>query len=164
MRVATWRGSDRFTIDEAPEPVVKPGWVVVDVHAAGICGTDIHATQGLFPWTPPLVMGHEYTGVVREVGRGVSKSLVGKTVELDGLRIDASTFPIELSLASWSTNEGTFFTAVIPNRIESPSSVKPGRLRFTSGGRTSIPDLRASSTSVTMRSVSPTSLVSAAAR
>src|SRR5262249_51672185 len=45
-----------------------------------ICGTDIHATQGLFPWKPPLVMGHEYTGVVREVGRGVSKSLVGRTV------------------------------------------------------------------------------------
>jgi L-iditol 2-dehydrogenase len=80
MKLATWRGADRFTIDEAPEPVAKPGWVVVDVQAAGICGTDIHATQGLFPWTPPLVMGHEYTGVVREVGRGVSKSLVGKAV------------------------------------------------------------------------------------
>jgi L-iditol 2-dehydrogenase len=80
MKVATWRGSDRFSVDEAPEPAVKPGWVVVDVQAAGICGTDIHATQGLFPWTPPLVMGHEYTGVVRAVGRGVSKSLVGKAV------------------------------------------------------------------------------------
>ena len=80
MKVATWRGSDRFTIDEAPEPAAKPGWVVVDVHAAGICGTDIHATQGLFPWTPPLVLGHEYTGVVREVGRGVSRRLVGTAV------------------------------------------------------------------------------------
>ena len=80
MKVATWRGADRFTVDEAPDPQVRPGWVVVDVHAAGICGTDIHATQGLFPWTPPLVMGHEYTGVVREVGRGVSKRLVGTAV------------------------------------------------------------------------------------
>ncbi len=80
MKVATWRGSDRFSIDEAPEPVAKPGSVVVDVSAAGICGTDIHATQGLFPWTPPLVLGHEYTGVVREVGRGVSRRLVGKAV------------------------------------------------------------------------------------
>jgi len=80
VKVGTWRGADRFSVDEVPEPVAKPGWVVVDVQAAGICGTDIHATQGLFPWTPPLVMGHEYTGVVREVGRGVSKGLVGKTV------------------------------------------------------------------------------------
>ncbi len=80
MRVATWRGEDRFTIDEVPNPIPGPGQVVVDVHTAGICGTDIHATQGLFPWTPPMVMGHEYTGVVREVGRGVSRRLVGRPV------------------------------------------------------------------------------------
>src|SRR5881397_4313115 len=80
MKAATWRGGARFTLDEVPEPVAGPRQVVVAVQAAGICGTDIHATQGLFPWKPPLVLGHEYTGVVREVGRGVSKSLVGRTV------------------------------------------------------------------------------------
>src|SRR5437899_6165183 len=80
MKVATWRGENRFTIDQAPEPVAGPGQVVVAVRAAGICGTDIHATQGLFPWQPPLVLGHEYTGVVREVGRGVSRTLVGRVV------------------------------------------------------------------------------------
>jgi L-iditol 2-dehydrogenase len=80
MKVATWRGGDRFTLDEAPEPVAGPGQVVVDVHAAGICGTDIHATQGLFPWTPPLIMGHEYSGIVRDVGRGVNRRFIGKVV------------------------------------------------------------------------------------
>jgi NADPH2:quinone reductase len=80
VKVATWQGESRFTIDKVAEPVAGPGQVVVAVHAAGICGTDVHATQGLFPWKPPLVLGHEYTGVVREVGRGVSKSLVGRHV------------------------------------------------------------------------------------
>ena len=80
MKVATWRGDTRFTIDDAPDPAAGPGQVVVSVHSAGICGTDIHATQGLFPWTPPLVLGHEYSGVVREVGRGVSKRLLGRRV------------------------------------------------------------------------------------
>src|SRR5438874_4300995 len=80
MKVATWQGADRFTIDTAPEPVAGPGQVLVAVHTAGICGTDVHATQGLFPWKPPLVLGHEYTGVVREAGRGVSRSLVGRAV------------------------------------------------------------------------------------
>lgn len=80
MKVATWRGGSAFTIDDAPEPVAGPGQVVVDVSAAGICGTDIHATQGLFPWTPPLVLGHEYTGVVQAVGRGVSRRLLGRPV------------------------------------------------------------------------------------
>jgi threonine dehydrogenase-like Zn-dependent dehydrogenase len=80
VKVATWRGGSRFTLDEAPDPVAGPGQVVVDVAAAGICGTDVHATQGLFPWTPPMVLGHEYSGVVREVGRGVNRRLIGRAV------------------------------------------------------------------------------------
>jgi L-iditol 2-dehydrogenase len=80
MRVATWRGESRFTIDEVPDPVAAQGQVVVGVHTAGICGSDIHATQGLFPFTPPMVLGHEYSGVVLEVGRGVSRRLLGRPV------------------------------------------------------------------------------------
>src|SRR5262245_52820627 len=80
MRVATWQGENRFTIDEQPEPAPAAGQVQVAVHTAGICGTDVHATQGLFPWTPPLVMGHEYTGVITGVGRGVSRRLIGRAV------------------------------------------------------------------------------------
>jgi L-iditol 2-dehydrogenase len=80
MKVATWRGETQFTIDEVPEPTPGPGQALVAVEAAGICGTDVHATQGLFPWRPPLVMGHEYTGVVQDVGRGVNRRLVGRTV------------------------------------------------------------------------------------
>jgi L-iditol 2-dehydrogenase len=80
MKVATWHGGTRFTLDDAPEPVAGPGQVVVEVHTAGICGTDVHATQGLFPYKPPLVLGHEYTGIVRSVGRGVNRKLVGRAV------------------------------------------------------------------------------------
>jgi L-iditol 2-dehydrogenase len=80
MKVATWRGETRFTLDELPDPVPGPGQVLVGVHTAGICGSDIHATQGLFPLTPPRVMGHEYSGVVLDVGPGVSRRLVSRTV------------------------------------------------------------------------------------
>ena len=80
MKTATWRGGARFTVDDVPDPAPGPGQALVAVRAAGICGTDVHATQGLFPWTPPLVMGHEYTGVVEDVGRGVSKRLIGRAV------------------------------------------------------------------------------------
>jgi L-iditol 2-dehydrogenase len=80
VRIATWRGGTRFTLDEVPEPVAGPGQVVVDVHTAGICGTDVHATQGLFPYAPGQVLGHEYTGVVRAVGSRVSRRLVGRAV------------------------------------------------------------------------------------
>jgi L-iditol 2-dehydrogenase len=80
VKTATWRGGARFTVDDVAEPAPGPGQALVAVQAAGICGTDVHATQGLFPWTPPLVMGHEYTGVVQDVGRGVSKQLIGRAV------------------------------------------------------------------------------------
>jgi L-iditol 2-dehydrogenase len=80
MRVATWRGESRFTIDEVPDPVPGPGEVLIAVHTAGICGSDVHATQGLFPATPPRVLGHEYSGTVLDVGRGVSRRLVGRAV------------------------------------------------------------------------------------
>lgn len=80
MRAATWHGESRFTLDDLPEPTPGPGQVLIAVHTAGICGSDIHATQGLFPLTPPRVMGHEYSGTVLAVGRGVSRSLVGRAV------------------------------------------------------------------------------------
>ena len=80
MKVATWRGGDRFTIDEVPDPAPGAGQVVVDVHAAGICGTDVHTVQGLFARPAPVVLGHEYSGVVRETGRGVNPRLVGRRV------------------------------------------------------------------------------------
>jgi L-iditol 2-dehydrogenase len=80
VKLATWRGGPKFSVDEVPDPVPGAGQALVAVRAAGICGTDVHATQGLFPWTPPMVMGHEYTGVVQDVGRGVSKKLIGRAV------------------------------------------------------------------------------------
>ena len=80
MKVGTWRGGPKFSVDEVVAPTPGPGQALVSVHAAGICGTDVHATQGLFPWTPPMVLGHEYTGIVADVGRGVSKRLIGRAV------------------------------------------------------------------------------------
>jgi threonine dehydrogenase-like Zn-dependent dehydrogenase len=73
MKVATWRGGSRFTLDDVPEPAPGRGQVLVAVHTAGICGSDIHAVQGLFPATPPRVLGHEYSGTVVGLGPGVAR-------------------------------------------------------------------------------------------
>lgn len=57
-----------------------PGQVLVKVHASGLCGTDLHVHHGMFPLQPPFVAGHEPTGVVVEVGAGVTDFKVGDRV------------------------------------------------------------------------------------
>ncbi len=57
---------------EVQTPRAAPGWVVLDVLYAGICGTDVHITHNSFPSWPPVTLGHEFVGVVAEVGDGVA--------------------------------------------------------------------------------------------
>ncbi|MHA3704003.1 zinc-binding dehydrogenase [Jatrophihabitans sp. YIM 134969] len=72
-----------FEVVERPDPVPGPGQVVLDVHACGICGSDLHARahadefaatvaevgyDGMFRSHEPVVLGHEFTGVVVEHG------------------------------------------------------------------------------------------------
>lgn len=63
---------------EWPEPTARPNHIVLKVHAAGICGTDLHIFRNEYPVTPPVIMGHEVCGTVLELGTGVDSSLLGK--------------------------------------------------------------------------------------
>ena len=83
MKAMTWQGGNRFTLDDVPDPVAEPGFVVVKMDTTGICGTDVHATQGLFPWYPPQILGHEGSGVIVEVGEGVAKDRIGQRVAVN---------------------------------------------------------------------------------
>jgi len=66
---------------ERPEP--DDGEVLVQVHTAGLCGSDAHAYKydGGYEWIPiPRVMGHEYSGEVAAVGADVEEFAVGQKV------------------------------------------------------------------------------------
>lgn len=59
-------------VGEVADPVTGDGQVVVRVGACGICGTDLHIADGEFPPTPyPIVPGHEFSGEIVAVGKGV---------------------------------------------------------------------------------------------
>jgi threonine dehydrogenase-like Zn-dependent dehydrogenase len=83
MKVATWHGGEKFTFDTVADPAPGSGQVVVKIDTVGVCGTDVHITQGLFPSTPPAVLGHEFSGTIVEVGDGVPKSRIGERVACD---------------------------------------------------------------------------------
>lgn len=57
-----------------------PGEVLLEVIAAGICGTDLHIADDEFPSNPPVTMGHEVTGEVAAAGPDVDEVLIGQRV------------------------------------------------------------------------------------
>jgi L-iditol 2-dehydrogenase len=62
------KGAENVGLGSVPKPVAGPGHVVIEVFATGICGTDLHIQHDEFTSKPPVVMGHEVTGLVVEAG------------------------------------------------------------------------------------------------
>lgn len=85
MRAAKLIDIQRFQVEEVPAPKIScPGDVLVEVQAVGICGTDLHIfKEGRTDVSFPRIMGHELSGIVLEVGTGVSRVRPGDRVVLD---------------------------------------------------------------------------------
>lgn len=71
----------RFTYKDVPDPICGEGEVVIDIKAVSICGSDVHGYDGSSGRRqPPLIMGHEASGVISAVGGKVRKFSVGDRV------------------------------------------------------------------------------------
>jgi L-idonate 5-dehydrogenase len=68
-------------------PDIPAGWALIKVHRVGICGSDIeyysHSKCGVFVPRQPFVLGHEFSGEVVRVGKGVQSLPVGSRVTVD---------------------------------------------------------------------------------
>ncbi|HZU18770.1 MAG TPA: alcohol dehydrogenase catalytic domain-containing protein [Candidatus Dormibacteraeota bacterium] len=93
MRAAVWHGAGDVRVEERPEPsALDPGEVLVEVHLAAICGTDVAEYRDGPHMIPvarphrltgrqaPIILGHEYVGRVLAVGEGVDAVHVGDRV------------------------------------------------------------------------------------
>lgn len=78
--VKTQKGVGHLELRDVPEPRPSPNEVLIEIKAAGICGTDIHVKHDEFPYWPPVILGHEFAGEVVEVGREVTDWQVGDRV------------------------------------------------------------------------------------
>jgi L-iditol 2-dehydrogenase len=75
------RGDGVVGLREVKDPRPAPDEVLVEVKKPGICFTDIHILHDEFPKAkPPFIMGHEFSGVIRELGREVRDWKVGDRV------------------------------------------------------------------------------------
>ena len=73
-------GPGNVALAERPEPRPASGEVVVEVAAAGICGTDLHIYDGEYATDVPVTIGHEVSGTVAELGDGVDPDWLGARV------------------------------------------------------------------------------------
>ncbi len=96
MKAAVWYGQKDVRVTDVPEPPSPPpGWVKVKVHWCGICGSDLHeyvagpifipvdAPHPLTGAQAPIILGHEFSGEIVEVGEGVTGWSVGDRVAPD---------------------------------------------------------------------------------
>jgi (R,R)-butanediol dehydrogenase / meso-butanediol dehydrogenase / diacetyl reductase len=79
MPAAVYRGSGEVAVEDRPVPEPGPGEVLVEVGHCGICGSDLHLIAERLG-TAGAVLGHEYSGVVAELGEGVTGWAVGDQV------------------------------------------------------------------------------------
>ncbi len=95
MKAAVWHACRDVRVEEYPEPPPPPeGQVKIEVKWCGICGTDLHEYMAGPLYIPaaephpmtaaksPIILGHEMSGNVVEVGPGVSRVAVGDRVAL----------------------------------------------------------------------------------
>ena len=84
MKALMLKEYKRLEMTEMPEPQIGPDDLLVQVKACGICGSDIHGFDGSTGRrVPPLVMGHEASGVVWKTGDNVAKFHAGERVTFD---------------------------------------------------------------------------------
>ncbi len=80
MKAAVFTPDGEITVKEREKPTVGTGEVGVEVKNCGVCMTDVHITHGEFSVENPVVLGHEFSGIVEEVGSGVDRFNIGDKV------------------------------------------------------------------------------------
>ncbi len=85
---------------DVPDPVILPGEVLVRIKACGICGSDVHGLDGSTGRRiPPLIMGHEASGIIEATGSEVTKWKKG-----DRVTFDSTVYQLD----DWFTREGRY--------------------------------------------------------
>jgi L-iditol 2-dehydrogenase len=100
MKALVLEAYNELVYRDFPDPELASDEVLVQVKAAGICGSDVHGMDGSSGRrVPPLIMGHEASGVIAELGKHVRGWSVG-----DRVTFDSTIYRLE----DWYTRRGMY--------------------------------------------------------
>lgn len=81
MKASVIHGPGKVTCDTVDDPIIKESRdIILKVTATAICGSDLHIYSGGIPQPRPMVLGHEFMGIVEDVGKGVKNLVRGDRV------------------------------------------------------------------------------------
>ena len=81
MKAAVIHGAHKVTCDTVDDPSIQTDRdIILKVTATAICGSDLHIYSGALPQKRPMVLGHEFMGIVEETGKGVTNLQRGDRV------------------------------------------------------------------------------------
>jgi S-(hydroxymethyl)glutathione dehydrogenase/alcohol dehydrogenase len=81
MKALVFHGSKDVRVDNVDDPIIKHQEdIILKVTSTAICGSDLHIYNGMFPQPRPMTLGHEFMGIVEEVGKSVTTLKKGDRV------------------------------------------------------------------------------------
>lgn len=86
MKAAVFYEPGVIKVEDKAEPNITDEEVLIRVMAAGVCGTDLHifdGAKGASECFPPVILGHEFSGIVEAVGEAVTRVKPGDRVTVD---------------------------------------------------------------------------------
>src|ERR1041385_8852983 len=84
MKALVLKEYKKFSYEDVPDPKLQAQEVLVAVKACGICGSDVHGMDGSTGRRrPPIIMGHEASGVIQSIGNGIRGWAPGDRVTFD---------------------------------------------------------------------------------
>lgn len=100
MKAAVFHKPGDIRVDTVPDPaIIDPRDVILRITSTAICGSDLHILSGAVPQKDPMIMGHEFMGIVEEVGSAITNLKKGDRVVVP--------FPISCGKCFFCTHEAS---------------------------------------------------------